>query len=400
MAADFIAAQGSSTNWALVGPLIGAAVAAIGLFFAERHRKTETVQTVVDRAVDARIGQVFREFNEYESSARAALEGAQGMERQLQQQLEASESLANRLGDLLGSGDEAVSTLESSKAMIPALLLENARSAEIPVALGHLSSLANSPIAASDEFERGGDMAGRLQSYELALRLYERAVEVTPQNATARASLIRMRVRLGKVAVADAVVELAELTLANPNNRLVLMEACNTCKDFDDYESLRILCEKMLKVAPKNSVAWRNLAIALENLDSSTEAVENAYENAFQFIKVGFDETSDIANAAKAYVNFLKAQKKFDKAHEILKRGLEADPGSEILLILRGDLEVASNGDMKLATWCYREVVNRKNPSTLQLAASKLEELAKRADLQKVGIISGATAEKPSWMKF
>ncbi|MFF9284903.1 tetratricopeptide repeat protein [Streptomyces griseosporeus] len=386
MPLEFIAAQGSTTNWALVGPLIGGIVAAVALVFAERHRKRETVQTVVDRAVDARIGQVFREFSEYESSARKALEGAQGMERQLQQRLEASKSLTARLDELLGSGDRAVSALEDSKAMIPELLLRQAKEADTPTALAYLSKLANSPIASSDEFERGGDAAFKLKSYELAMKLYERAVEVTPQNATARASLIRARARLGKTSIEDAVKEISDLALAHWNNRTVVAEACNTCMDFDDYESLKALCEGVLEVDPKSVTAWRNLAIARDDLDFPADEVKEAYERALQCVRVGFDESSDIANTAKVYVNFLKDQRDFDKAREIIRRGLEADPGLEILLLLLGEIEVASGGDIGLALWCYQEVA-KSDSSASSLAIAKLQEFSKRADLERVGII-------------
>ncbi|MEU5367000.1 tetratricopeptide repeat protein [Streptomyces sp. NPDC005925] len=387
MPLDFIAAQGSATNWVLVGPLIGAVVAAVGLIVAERHRKRETVQTVVDRAVDARIGQVFREFSEYEASARNALESAQSVERQLEQRLGASESLTHRLDELLGSGDQVVTTLEKSKAMIPALLLEHAKNSDVPTALGYLSSLANSPIAASDEFERGGDAAFKCRSYELAMKLYERALEVTPQNATARASLIRVRARLGKTSLEDSVQEISNLALAHPNNRTVLMEACNTCMDFKDYRSLKDLCEGILKVSPKSVTAWRNLAIALDDLGFPENKVKAAFENALQYVRVGFDESSDIAHTAKVYVNFLKDHKDFEKAREIIRRGLEADPGLEILLILQGDLEVVSGGDVGLALWCYKEVATGGDSSTSAIAITKIEELAKRANLEKVGIV-------------
>ncbi|MEV4614362.1 tetratricopeptide repeat protein [Kitasatospora sp. NPDC049258] len=391
---ETVAAQTTGTNWALIGPLIGAIVAIVGLLLAERHRKMESVQTVVDRSVDARIGQVFREFSEYESSARAALESSREMENQFQQRIEDSESLTNRLDELLGSGREAVSTLENSKAMIPALLLEHARaSADIPTALGFLSSLANTPVASSDEFERGGDRAYKLRNYELALRLYERAVTVTPQNANATASLIRMRARLGRVPVQEAIKEISDLALAHPKGRTVLIEAANTCMDFDDFESLMTLCGKMLEISPRNTVAWRNLAIARGELNAQPDSVEDAYEKALNYIEPGPSESGDLANTAKAYVGFLTARRDFNKAREIIVQGLQANPGLEILLVLRGDLEVASSGDMNLAGWCYNEVANNGADPGIQLVAiTKLEELAKRVNLMRRGIISTQSA--------
>ncbi|MFD8225396.1 hypothetical protein ACFV16_14630 [Streptomyces massasporeus] len=382
---EFVAAQG--TNWALVGPLIGAAVAAVGLFFAERHRKRESVQTVVDRAVDARIGQVFREFSEYEASARGALESAKGMERQLEQRLEASQSLTTRLDELLGSADEVVSTLEDSKAMIPALLLEHAKEADVPTALGYLSSLANSPIATSTEFERGGDIAFKKKSYELSMKLYERAIEIIPQNATAEASLIRTRARLGKTSLQDAVKEISSLALAHPNNSTVLSEACNTCMDFEDYGALRDLCEGILDLTSRSVTAWRCLAIARNDLGYPADEVKAAYERALESVRAGFDESSDIAHTAKSYVNFLKDQRDFDKAREIIRRGLEADPGLAILLILLADVEVASGGDIGLALWCYQEAANSEDASESLIATTRLQDLSRRADLEAMGII-------------
>lgn len=385
----------TNTNWTLVGPLIGAIVAAVGLLFAEHYRRREKIQTIVDRSVDARLGQVFREFSEFEASAKTALKSAQEGEEQLlsrldtlRERLEASESFSQRLDQLLGNAAETVSTLERAES-IPALLLEHARAVntEPPAALGYLSTLYSSPDASSDELEIGGDIAAGIKAYGLAVRLYEKAVSVGPSNATAHASLIRVRSRQGMVPTEQAINDISELARAHPYNRTVLGEAFNTCVQADDYGACKSLAEAILDTHPQSAIAWRNLAAAREELGFPAPDVDDAYEKALVCSKDDPDERVDIIHTAQLYVSFLIGQHEYNHAREVVRRGLDADPSSELLLILYGDIEMTTSGNQETAKWCYQQVADNGGKGR-RIALTRLANMTNRNLLLTKGVLT------------
>ncbi len=389
-----------ASGWGLVAA-IATAVAAVGtLIFRELARRRTDLDQKVANAVSASIGNTLISLREFESRATTSLnetvKSAAAIEQQLEARLETSEERTMRLSELLEKATSVVPTLETSRSAIPALLLAEARRSPPEEALNSLSSLLANDQATPRDLEAGGDLAKEgLGADALALALFEKATTLSSAQVGSRAVAIQMRARAGRQSLEDARSELAELTMANLSNRRVVVAATNHFSDFEDWEGMLALLDRLLAQDPQRALLWRNRGVALDRLGRRDEAGE-AYARAYQISRESGDLT-ELSNTVRPYAAFLMNQTRHPEARTVLEDALSHEPDSAQLLRQLGELWERLCDDER-SRKCYEAARNASNnPSEQELVGAQLRRLTTREMLVREGIlaVSDGHARRP-----
>lgn len=178
-----------------------------------------------------------------------------------------------------------------------------------------------------------GDVQRLIPNNGAAIAAYQKALELTPDNAMARLSLIGMQIGDNQYDAAEKNIEI--LRKAAPNNPMVnyfraLFEYRKT-----HYAAARDAIQQVLKVSPTH------LPSVL--LAGATEYALGSFEQAEQYLNTVLDKAPDNLHARKLMVATLIKTKQFQRAIQILEATLPAVPEDSQLLMLAGEAYLESN---------------------------------------------------------
>jgi tetratricopeptide (TPR) repeat protein len=388
----------ASVSIGLVAAIATATAAVATLFFRELARRRTDLDEKVASAVSASIGNTLISLREFESRAKASLDetmaSAAGIEQHLKERLDLSEQQTDRLSELLEKASSVVPTLETSRSAIPALLLAEARRASLDDALRFLSALLANDQATPLDLVAGGDLAkDALGADALALELFEKATTLNTALVGSRAVAIQMRARAGTQSLQDAREELFELAVSNLSDRRVLVAITNHYNEYEDWNALLEVLDRLLELAPAHPLLWRNRGLAFDRLRRNDEAAE-AYARAYEIAEENGDVT-EASNTVRPYAPFLIARERYEEAREVLERVLAREPDSGWVLRQLGELwEVL--GDAARSRVCYETAVTvSTNPSEQVLVQTQLNRLMARHALIDKGVLDGVAAAAP-----
>jgi tetratricopeptide (TPR) repeat protein len=382
----------SGGDWGLVAAIATALAAVAALAVREFQRRREDLDQKVANAVSAGLGRTLLEFRDIEAGAKASLDAvlntATGIEGELRERLEVSETHSKRLAELLEAAADVVPQLEQSKAALPTQLVIQAMNADQDTALSYLSALLNSELASADDLTTGGNIASRrFGASALALDFYSKALEANPRDADAAASAVRLRARAGQITLEEGIVKMTEILSEHPRDRDAISEALNLFVEFDDYQGMLDFVDQRLENDPTNPLLWRNRGIALMELRRPKDEVIEAYSKSFE-LALEHGTESEASNSARPYAGFLIRMHELAEAESIIERALVTDPESAQLLLLRGQVEAAS-GQFKTAEWCYTTAITcARSPSEAATAEADLRKLRALQTLSERGVVS------------
>jgi tetratricopeptide (TPR) repeat protein len=334
-----------------VGTLILAAIGFVSYFSAQARGQRGLIERQVQTEVKAAIGGALLDFVNFRETVQRQIQEA-GTERsrltttyedELKKLHEQASKTFDELMSLHGQLRSWATQVELIAA-VPAVLVRNARdeTRDHPDAASlSLVRLLEHKTADSDELELGGDLARmQLQDRALAMKLYERAVSVNPDNISAKAEFLALSARLYNTRQ-SAKEQLIDLVRSNPSNTNAFGTLMNVLTDLDDYEGMRALLLELLPDAKYKSLIWRQLAIIYQELVEPANKVTEAYETAMALAEQ--DGKIRFVNVARPYVGFLMRDGNLREAFRIVNRMIEYDPLEAELHITRGDIYRATN---------------------------------------------------------
>jgi tetratricopeptide (TPR) repeat protein len=339
-------AAGSFTvevNWLEAVATAVATIAAIGVAYLTHRHNQKTLRAAersdierqVAKEVEAKVGSVLLSLRELESDARTQLhaitEGISARRAQLADEIEEREQTlrdivasaskqASQIETLLQKAQELLPTLESG-SVLPIQLLYAARSATTPIERSAtLARILDHPDAEATTLESAGDMAREFGNNPLALRLYGRAFEIDPEAVSARAEYLAL-CAYSATQRGSAKAEITALAQANPDNETVLNALINYHIRRGDYTGLLAAARAMIASSMHQRLLWRNIAVALTQLERPHQEVVEAYQKALD----GAD-TREFINAARPYANYLIERRDLDAAEDILRQAIRQRP--------------------------------------------------------------------------
>ncbi len=266
--------------------------------------------------------------------------------------------------------------------------MAEARRSPLDDALRYLSALLANDQATALDLEAGGDLAKEgLGADALALELFEKATTLNAALIGSRAVAIQMRARAGTQSLDDARAELFELAVSNLGDRRVLVAITNHYNEYEAWNALLDVLDRLLELAPTHPLLWRNRGLAFDRLRRNDEAAQ-AYARAYEIAEVNGDAT-EASNTVKPYAPFLIARGRYDEAREVLERVLAREPDTSWVLRQLGELWEGL-GDATRSRICYETAIKvSTNPSDQVLVQTNLNRLTARHALVEKGVLDG-----------
>jgi hypothetical protein len=376
---------------ALIAASATAGAAVVGLIpltLREIQRHRDTLDSRVQRAVDAAYGKSLKTFRELEqqltgliSQARSASEEVTVRVGELEQQ---THPMVAKLQGLIEEAAGLIPTLPSPE-VIPEVLLRRAdHTPDAGEATALLRLLLDHPDATSEQLERGGDLARQeLQNERLAIRFYKRSADVNPANLSARAEILALEAHGTEPRRHDAFAELITLAEANPNAKNAITKALNAFVDESDYEGMLRFIEQILpKSVSARPLLLRNKAVALNNLQADRAEVDEAYEQALLEARRS-GAKGDAANIIRPYASLLVRRgttADLEHARILVLEGLWGTPTDAGLYLNKGAIE-AEQRDFDEARKSFNKALKFGDPDERSYAQNQLEELEAREGL-------------------
>lgn len=349
---DIFAAQlpQIDVNWVVAIATIAATVGTLlGVFIAQKQASREALDTFVSKAsLDAKIGNTLISLRELESEVRQQLSDLlqqledkkkqltldiASREQTLTEIIEKSSLQAQTIEELLERANTFIPSIETAE-LIPSQIYLRAQSADNPYEKTTLlSKVLEHPDSDSRILELSGDLARQqLMNFSLAKKLYQRSVQLDPDNISARSEYLRL-MSYSPSEREKAKEEIVNLAKNNPNDSVVVSNLMNFLLQISDYQEAEKIGLQLLEHSNKKSLLWRNIAVARQQLGTSDDEVDKAYDAAF-----GCGDNDDFVNSAKPYIDLLIKRGELERALEITNQALFFEPSYAFFHKFRGDI--------------------------------------------------------------
>ena len=197
-----------------------------------------------------------------------------------------------------------------------------------------------------DLLKYDGVKAMRIGQYEYAVKCFEKALE-TKEDAEVRDYLSRAFIRMGRLD--DALAELKKLTMQEPDNIHLKMQAAGVAFMKEDYAEMTALCEQALAVDADNAMV--HLFYAKAELGQN-----NVIQGIARLTKaIALEET--LADARLLRGQTLLKMGDFNAASEDVAWLTEHTEESEDVLLLHARIE-AAKGNADEAIRIYSQVID------------------------------------------
>ena len=197
-----------------------------------------------------------------------------------------------------------------------------------------------------DLLKYDGVKAMRIGQYEYAVKCFEKALE-TKEDAEVRDYLSRAFIRMGRLD--DALAELKMLTVQEPDNIHLKMQAAGVAYMKEDYEEMIAICEQALDVDADNAMVhlfYAKAELGQENLIQGIARLTKA---------IALDE--NLADARLLRGQTLLKMGDFNAATEDVAWLTEHAEESEDVLLLHARIE-AAKGNADEAIRIYSHVID------------------------------------------
>ena len=197
-----------------------------------------------------------------------------------------------------------------------------------------------------DLLKYDGVKAMRIGQYEYAVKCFEKALE-TKEDAEVRDYLSRAFIRMGRLD--DALAELKKLTMQEPDNIHLKMQAAGVAFMKEDYTEMTALCEQALAVDADNAMV--HLFYAKAELGQN-----NVIQGIARLTKaIALEE--NLADARLLRGQTLLKMGDFNAASEDVAWLTEHTEESEDVLLLHARIE-AAKGNADEAVGIYSQVID------------------------------------------
>ena len=197
-----------------------------------------------------------------------------------------------------------------------------------------------------DLLKYDGVKAMRIGQYEYAVKCFEKALE-TKEDAEVRDYLSRAFIRMGRLD--DALAELKKLTMQEPDNIHLKMQAAGVAFMKEDYAEMTALCEQALAVDADNAMV--HLFYAKAELGQN-----NVIQGIARLTKaIALEE--NLADARLLRGQTLLKMGDFNAASEDVAWLTEHTEESEDVLLLHARIE-AAKGNVDEAIRIYSQVID------------------------------------------
>lgn len=197
-----------------------------------------------------------------------------------------------------------------------------------------------------DLLKYDGVKAMRIGQYEYAVKCFEKALE-TKEDAEVRDYLSRAFIRMGRLD--DALAELKKLTMQEPDNIHLKMQAAGVAFMKEDYAEMTALCEQALAVDADNAMV--HLFYAKAELGQN-----NVIQGIARLTKaIALEE--NLADARLLRGQTLLKMGDFNAASEDVAWLTEHSEESEDVLLLHARIE-AAKGNADEAIRIYSQVID------------------------------------------
>jgi tetratricopeptide (TPR) repeat protein len=164
------------------------------------------------------------------------------------------------------------------------------------------------------------------KEYSGAIRWYDKAIKIDPNNASAWTN---KGLALAKIGKHNGAIECFDKALGiDPNNILALNNKGISLHRLKKHNGAIEYYDKALQVDPNNVLAWTNKGAALAKIGKHEEAIEN-FDKALQV-----DPNNPYAWTNKGYV--LHGLGKYKEAIEYYDKALQVDPNNVLALNIKG----------------------------------------------------------------
>ncbi|MCS5692846.1 tetratricopeptide repeat protein [Cyanobium sp. FGCU-6] len=190
------------------------------------------------------------------------------------------------------------------------------------MAVFYCNRILEDPDASGKDLERAGDSMRRRMRYPLAIRLYERSVEIDPQRLSARIELLALQAEL-RPGERDVLLREAMQLVIDQPDRVVFARVANALIELSKYELLNEFCTRCLELLSignpgTKALVLRNKGIALREVGLISEALE-ALREAF-----AIRPTEE--NVFQPYLNILEENIMHDEYSQVASKLLSIDP--------------------------------------------------------------------------
>ena len=247
---------------------------------------------------------------------------------ELDEKKDSVDRLIGELNDLRNSTSEELSQLKSITERqrvesSPGVLLAKARNAldkdkDVVESTKYLTMLLDTSSSLPGEYIYAALFAkNNLSNKPLVRRLLDKALKISPDNTLAKA--VRYEYIAYEKPREEAQKEIEDLLSKHGGDPSIVKAAANYYIELDDYQGLK---DAMLIVAnkyPTSAPAYRNLAVAAEELRLDSREIETYYDKALQYSR-----NDDSIHAR--YGHYLRSLGRFDEALEQYKLASEIDP--------------------------------------------------------------------------
>lgn len=197
-----------------------------------------------------------------------------------------------------------------------------------------------------DLLKYDGVKAMRIGQYEYAVKCFEKALE-TKEDAEVRDYLSRAFIRMGRLD--DALAELKKLTMQEPDNIHLKMQAAGVAFMKEDYAEMTALCEQALAVDADNAMVHLFYAKAELGQDNIIQGIARLTK------AIALEE--NLADARLLRGQTLLKMGDFNAASEDVAWLTEHTEESEDVLLLHARIE-AAKGNADEAIRIYSQVID------------------------------------------
>ena len=197
-----------------------------------------------------------------------------------------------------------------------------------------------------DLLKYDGVKSMRIGQYEYAVKCFEKALE-TKEDAEVRDYLSRAFIRMGRLD--DALAELKKLTMQEPDNIHLKMQAAGVAFMKEDYAEMTALCEQALAVDADNAMVHLFYAKAELGQDNIIQGIARLTK------AIALEE--NLADARLLRGQTLLKMGDFNAASEDVAWLTEHTEESEDVLLLHARIE-AAKGNADEAIRIYSQVID------------------------------------------
>ncbi|MGV7976864.1 MAG: tetratricopeptide repeat protein [Anaerolineaceae bacterium] len=329
-------------------------IIAIWLLFKEYRSLRKEIDTIVNIAVDSKLGsligkiqiesaqatELLEKINKIYSSAQSMFNAFENMATEKVEQVNKTLSDVEKKLEILG---QALPTTTNFSAQDYGVLAATAES--LGEAISLIEKAKNDPDATSGDLEKLGDTARKLRKWRIARDLYTSAITIDPENNSAKIELLCL------IAETDAqernnALRSAEDLVVTTREKTVLSRLSNAFIELDRYSQMEGVCRKVLEqensqISPIYIEAQRNLAVALK----AQGKLADAEEVLVSILQVAPQDE----NSLSAYISLLRQKGLHEKALPIAEKLLDIDPlDSNYYLYYARELVECGKNDMAI----------------------------------------------------